>query len=97
MIAYEDHVLRSFEDRYECLRLCCLGRLVYKHLLEFHVLEPLIKGAYARSANDIRAPQDLVLGPPLEVLVKLVVLLAELSFLLLLLAQFSQSSILVVF
>lgn len=87
----------SFEDRYECLRLCCLCRLVYEHLLEFHVLQPLIKGAYASSANDICAPQDLVLSPPLEVLVKLVVLLTELSFLLLLLAQFGQSSILVVF
>ena len=69
MITDKNDMLSSLEDWNESLWLCCLCGLVNEDLLEFHILESLVKRADAGGTDDVGAAEYLVLCLALEVLV----------------------------
>ena len=65
MIADEDDVLGTLENRNESFRLCRLRRFVNKHLSEAEISDPSIKGSDASCTDDICISEDFLFCLPL--------------------------------
>ena len=77
VVAHQDYVLGALQDRNESLGLSSLGGLIDKDLLEFEMLQSLVKSADASSTNDIGVSQNFIFCLSLQIFVDFIVLLIQ--------------------
>ena len=77
MVAYQNNMLGSFQQRNQGFWLCCLCSFINQHLLEFHRLESLIKSGNTSCAYDICIPHYFIFSLSLQVFVGFIIFFVQ--------------------